>query len=324
MTRARLVDQRLAREYGIRSPKGRTPTLRKFLDKDYLPSIQGHLAPASCKRIKVHLTALARSLGAYRVSEITPRHLEEYRNERAKMLKANSVRTEFAVIRRFFRAVMDAGYIQVSPAASVGLPREERGPDRILSEEEEGRLLASFYTRTMADMTEFNLWCGLRSGELCGLRGRHVDLKGARLVLPQPKVQRPKVVPLMPEAVAILLRQPRAGPDDPVFRGALKGRGIREDVYRVSFHRAAELAGIPPLRPSDLRHTVAVRLIRAGADLATVGDILGHKPPYRTTARYIAHTSEARKREVLGRLRQPNTQHRDDKARNVPPIKAAD
>jgi integrase len=310
VTRARLVDQRLAREYGIRPPRGRIPTLRGFLEKDYLPSVQGRLSPSTFARVKAHLSRLVGSLGMYRVTDITARHLEEYRNERSKTLQANSLRAEFAVIRQFFRAIVVAGHLQASPARAVGLPREERGPDRILTEEEQARLLGAFYVQVMADMTAFNLWCGLRPGELCGLRGRHVDLKGARLSLPQPKVERPKIVPLLPEAMAILLRQPAFGPDDPVFRGPFKGSAIRQNVYRRAFHRAVEGAGIPPIRPQDLRHTVAVRLIRAGADLATVGDILGHKPPYRTTARYIAHTSEDRKREVLERLRQPDSQRK--------------
>ena len=53
----------------------------------------------------------------------------------------------------------------------------------------------------------------------------------------------------------------------------------------------------------ERKGTVATRLLRRGVDLATVGDILGHKPPYRTTLRYTAHTTEDRKREALGKLR---------------------
>jgi integrase len=121
----------------------------------------------------------------------------------------------------------------------------------------------------------------------------------------QGKTERPKVIPLLPAAVAILKRQPPFGPDDPVFRGAFKGKALKANVYWRAFNRAVEKARIPPIRPNDLRHTVAVRLIRAGADLATVGDILGHKPPYTTTARYLAHTNEDRKREVLSRLPTP-------------------
>ena len=51
-------------------------------------------------------------------------------------------------------------------------------------------------------------------------------------------------------------------------------------------------------------------LLKSGADLATVGDLLGHRAPYRTTARYLAHTNEDRKREVLKRLSTPHRSRR--------------
>jgi integrase len=291
--------------------------VRGYLVDTYLPTVKGQLAPATYRRVKANLGLLAAEIGVYRLPDVDTARLVAYRNARAPKLKVNSLRAEWAVIRQFFRAMVDAGYLASNPAKAVGLPREERGPDRILTDEEEPLLLAGFHARVMADMTEFNLWVMLRPGELCGLRGRQVDLAGALLVVPQPKVGRPKIIPLPPEAMAIILRQPAFGPDDAVFRGAFRGKPILLNVYRRSFKRAVERAGIPPIRPQDLRHTVAVRLIRAGADLATVGDLLGHKPPYRTTARYLAHTNEDRKREVLGRLRsqkarQPDA-HQDSK-----------
>lgn len=309
VARARIIDVRLEREYGIRPPRGRIPTLRAYIEETYLPDIQGRLGKVTFASHRRLLLKLADHLGMHRVSDITTAQLTAYRTERAKTLAANSLRLEFARIRQFFRHVVKAGYLHTSPAADVGLPRETRGPDRILTEDEQERLLKACWTGITHDMIEFALWTGLRPGELCGLLGRMVDLRGARLLVPQPKVEKPKVIPLMPEAEAILRRQPALEPDAAVFRGAFKGKPVRENVYSRAFKRAVEQAGIPPIRPNDLRHTVAVRLIRAGADLATVGDLLGHKAPYRTTARYLAHTNEDRKRELLARLAPPPKSH---------------
>ena len=302
VARARIIDVRLEREYGIRPPRGRIPTLRAYIEETYLPDIQGRLGKVTLASHRRLLLKLADHLGMHRVSDITTAQLTAHRTERAKTLAANSLRLEFARIRQFFRHVVKAGYLHTSPAIDVGLPRETRGPDRILTEDEQERLLKACWTGITRDMIEFALWTALRPGELCGLTGRMVDLRGARLLVPQPKVEKPKVIPLMPEAVVILRRQPALEPDAPVFRGAFKGKPVKDNVYRRAFKTAVTRAGIAPIRPNDLRHTVAVRLIRAGADLATVGDLLGHKAPYRTTARYLAHTNEDRKREVLARL----------------------
>lgn len=301
--RATLTDQRLAREYGIRPPRSRVPMLRTYVEQTYLPSIKGRLAASTYHKHKAILTRMLAHLGPVRVSDVQTSALEGFRDALTETLGANSLRIEWAKVRACFRVAVAAGHLHRSPAAGVGLPRETRGPDRILTEDEQGRLLAAFWVAVHRDMAEFSLWTGLRSGELCGLVGKQVDLEGKRLTLSQPKTQAVKVIPLLPEAVAILRRQVPAGPEDPVFRGAFRGGAVLENVYRRAFKRAVEQAGIPPIRPHDLRHTVAVRLIRAGADLATVGDLLGHKAPYRTTSRYLAHTSEERKREVLSRLR---------------------
>lgn len=303
--KATLTDQRLAREYGIRPPRGRVPTVRKFLTEIFLPSQRGHLAPGTYQRTMRILNRLVDWLSPCSLLDVTRAKLDAYRIKRDADLAANSVRAEWAKIRRFFGVAVEQGHLTVNPARAVELPRETRGPDRILTDAEQGRLLAAFWSSVMRDMAEFSLWTGLRPGELCGLLGRYADLAGARLYLPQPKVEQPKVIPLMPEAVAILLRQPTLMDNGPVFHGVRPGRGVSPIAYRRAFRKAVIKSGIAPIRPNDCRHTMAVRLIQAGADLATVGDLLGHKPPYRTTGRYLAHTSEERKREVLSRLRGP-------------------
>jgi integrase/recombinase XerC len=318
VARARIIDVRLEREYGIRPPRGRIPLLRAYITETYLPDIKGRLSPSTYHSHRRLLTNLSAVLGMHRVSDLTQSQLTAYRTERAKTLAANSLRLEFARIRQFFRHVLAAGYLHTNPAAGVGLPRETRGPDRILTEDEQVKLLAACWTQTARDMIEFSLWTALRPGELCGLIGSMVDLVGARILVPQPKVEKPKVIPLMPEAVAILLRQPPLESGAAVFHGAFRGKRVRENVYRRAFKTAVTKAGIPPIRPNDLRHSVAVRLIRAGADLATVGDLLGHRAPYRTTARYLAHTNEDRKREVLKKLSIPPRSRRKSVAVKQP------
>lgn len=45
-----------------------------------------------------------------------------------------------------------------------------------------------------------------------------------------------------------------------------------------------------------------------GEDVATIGALLGHKPPYTTTLIYLQHTSEKRQRQALERLFPQNSQ----------------
>ncbi len=120
IARARIIDVRLEREYGIRPPRGRIPMLRAYITDTYLPDIQGRLSPTTYHSHKRLLTTMADHLGMHRVSDVTTAMLSAYRNERATGLKANSLRLEFARIRQFFRHVVKAGHLHASPAADVG------------------------------------------------------------------------------------------------------------------------------------------------------------------------------------------------------------
>ena len=69
-----------------------------------------------------------------------------------------------------------------------------------------------------------------------------------------------------------------------------------KDVSK-GFKIALETAQIDDFRFHDLRHTFASRLVMAGADLATVRELLGHKD-IKMTLRY-AHLAPEHKRAVV-------------------------
>lgn len=122
---------------------------------------------------------------------------------------------------------------------------------------------------------------GCRSGEWVRALWSWVDLEGAALKLPDSKTGA-KVVPLPPEAVAILRELPRSSvyvlPG--VTGGPLGG-------HRRIWLRILARAGVHDrVRIHDLRHTVGSYAHRAGASQREVADLLGHKQ-MSTAARYI-------------------------------------
>jgi integrase len=64
--------------------------------------------------------------------------------------------------------------------------------------------------------------------------------------------------------------------------------------------RAVQLAGIPPIRFHDLRHSFATRLVQAGVDIITVQHLLGHAK-ISMTARY-AHSPDKARTAAVQRL----------------------
>ena len=300
VARGRLLDQRLAREYGLRPPRARVPTLQAWI-ADYLARRAPLLAPHTQVVERSILGQFTRACGSLSLLDLDARRLTAYRDRRIKAVSGNQVRDEFARIRSCLGAAVREGYLTANPAKGLEMPRPLPLPDRILAPAEEGRLLAAVHRPLHRDMVALMLWTGLRRGEVCALLGRDVDLEAGRLQLIQPKTRHRLLLPLLPEAVAILRRHV-AAPEAPVFR-ARAGHPVLPVKLSGAFKAAWGAARLPRIRLHDLRHTVAVRLLRAGADLPTVGAILGHKPPYKTTLRYVAHTTEARKREAMAGLR---------------------
>jgi integrase/recombinase XerD len=124
---------------------------------------------------------------------------------------------------------------------------------------------------------------GLRISEAVGLRVERLTLDQAALVV-DGKRGKQRVVPLPAETIEWLERYMEVGrpklvrrPSPWVFVG---NRGLplsRQSAYQ-RLRRLAVLAGVPgPIGPHVLRHTYAVDLLKGGADLRAVQELLGHE-----------------------------------------------
>jgi site-specific recombinase XerD len=126
---------------------------------------------------------------------------------------------------------------------------------------------------------------GLRSSELRALGLDSVNWRTREISVPRPKIGTPLLLPLTDEVATALyeyLRHGRgAAPHRHLFLrvevplGPL-GRGAVGDAFRTWARRA----GIRlPTRggPHSLRHALALRLLREGAALKSIGEILGHR-----------------------------------------------
>lgn len=122
---------------------------------------------------------------------------------------------------------------------------------------------------------------GLRSGEVAGLQLDDVDWRASEVVI-RGKRSRIDRLPLpgdVGEALADYLCRARPrGFGRKVFLrsqapvGGLSGDGVSEVVVR-----ACGRAGIAPVRAHRLRHTIATEMLRRGAGLVEIGQVLRHQ-----------------------------------------------
>ena len=154
-------------------------------------------------------------------------------------------------------------------------------------------------------------WAGLRVGEACTLRWRHVDLAGGTIRVVQSKtdagVREIDVQPeLRDELVAWRAGTPFAGPDDFVFPtragGAQNRHNVRQRVVLRAAERAnerLEKAGLPSLpdglSPHALRRSFISWLISEGEDPAYVMEQAGHTDPSVTLGVYARAVRNGRR-----------------------------
>ena len=124
------------------------------------------------------------------------------------------------------------------------------------------------------------LLTGCRMSEIRDLRWEYV--KGDCIELPDAKTGG-RVVPLGPEARAVLSAIPRDEDNPWVIAGRLPGSHLT-DLQRP-WRRIRKQAGLEDVRIHDLRHSFASRALALGESLTMIGKLLGHTQ-VQTTARY--------------------------------------
>ena len=181
-------------------------------------------------------------------------------------------------------------------------PSHEKRRTRVLSRKEEADLLAGCEWRSHLRLIIIALLdTGMRFGEMRTRRRRDFDFIAQEISITsgagfQTKNEDSRVVPMSDRLRDELVTQ---GVD--ALESDALAFGIVDNV-RASFRTAKRIAGITNLRPHDLRHTAASRMIEDGMELAEVARILGHRD-IRTTYRYVsAHAGTVtRAREAINR-----------------------
>lgn len=232
----------------------------------------------------------------------------EAAKERPRTVAA--VQRELQLLRAMLNYAVRERWLRENPfTAGKGLisAADERQRERILTKEEEARLLAACGPRTITyrrrgkEVTHHDdgdprrhlralivcaLDTGLRFGEMRRMTWSQVDFSLGLIYIESThtKTLKPRTVG-MSKRLLVELRDWRKltttgnGTSDLVF-------GIHSSV-KTAWAKVRELAGLPDVRLHDLRHTYATRIERSKRiSTAQLGRLLGHTNP-RTTYRYV-------------------------------------
>ena len=168
-------------------------------------------------------------------------------------------------------------------------------------------------------MFYLELVSGLRKGELTALLWSDLDITdktisvskqyvknpNGELTLSRPKTETSvRKVSIPQEAVDLLVAEHKKHPDNPyMFPSPVTGEMYYPDSIVNQHKKILKDAGLPHIRFHDLRHTFAVNSLKAGDDIKTVQENLGHATASFTLSTY-AHATPGMKRESANRMGQ--------------------
>jgi integrase len=241
------------------------------------------------------LRQLNEFFGPVMLTDITPMRVEEYQQNRVREVCPATVNRELALLKHMLNLAERWGLRQgQNPVRLVKFLAEDNLQFQTLNEQAEQAMLACC-PPYLQDMIVFALNTGLRSGDIFNLQWKEVDLEQRRLNVLAQKTRRIVSIPLNNAAYSVLeaWHGMRKGPY--VFYNQMTGDRFRD--LKAGFKLACKGAGLEGITWHTLRHTFASRLIRNGADIVTVKELLGHSTVV-VTMRY-AHTNDETKARAV-------------------------
>ena len=166
-------------------------------------------------------------------------------------------------------------------------------------------------------MLALAIQAGLRVSELTSLTCDSIRIPAGAHVHCTGKGRKERDTPLLPAVVRILktwLAERDGEPGDPLFPGPSGQRLSRDAVERrVKLYHQRASAGCPSLAAKHvtihtLRHSAAMRLLRAGVDITVIALWLGHESLTSTQA-YI-HADMQQKQEAIEKTAPPGTRQK--------------
>ncbi len=244
-----------------------TPRIRRYVETRRADGI----ADSSVNR---ELNTIAATLHA--AAEFFP-ELEQWRPPKIPRLKVSSSRREMVITDEQYQALVNC----------LLRPADSRDGRRAQDQRN------AYQARVrVAHVLQFAMLTGARHSEINRVQWRDIDWAGNRVLIYQRKTDRYKQVPLTaPLRDVLQARRQTAGDSERVFtKGA--GEWISWHFYKI-LRKACEECGIPygKQNPDGIvlhtaRHTIVTRLVQAGVDYDTIGQVTGH-----SAKELIAHYS---------------------------------
>lgn len=242
------------------------------------------------------------TFGGLAVAKLQPMAIQGFYADlmRQGKLKPGSIRKIAAIFKTALEQGVKWQVFVRNPASAVEMPKVERRPMKVLTDEETQLLIAGAKGNQLYMPILLAVTTGMRRGEILGLRWSAVigskvivqetleQAKHKVLRLKEPKTDHSKRVISLPQFVVLELdehRQTQAATkkamgslyqDNDLVCPRWNGRPFRPTKLSENFGEILKKLGLPQVRFHDLRHGHATMLGKAGAPMKVIQERLGH------------------------------------------------
>ena len=296
---------------------------------DYTGNLKRSTYSVYESHVRFHLKP---NLGQIQLTKLAPHTVQHLYNElmNEKGLSAKTVKNIHGALHKAMEQAKRLGYIRSNPLEAVIVPRVEKKQIETLADSEMLRFLETIKGEHDELIYFVTVFTGLRQGEVLGLTWDCVDFENNTLLInKQHTLQRQtkeyvfaalkndkiRTLTVADEVMDALRRQQSkqkswaeaagsawSNPDGLVFTNEL-GRYVSNKTLYNRFKRLMKENGFDGLRFHSLRHTFAVNSLRAGDDIKTLQENLGHATAAFTLSTY-AHSTPGMKKESAERMGQ--------------------
>ena len=234
----------------------------------------------SAKGETIVLNAFLRhSICSKKLSELTPQDFCNYRDERLKEVKANSLKRMLSPIQNLFSVAKTEWGLPLgdNPVGTLKIVCLSNRRERRLRDGELDRLIAgASKTKNLIilPIVLFALQTGLRRSEILAATWSNLDIEARSLTIPVTKNGHSRTIPLSLPALAILQglkgeKQANSTEDDRIFL-------TTANALKLAWDRLIKRTGIEGLHFHDLRHEAISRFFEFGLTTPEVALFSGH------------------------------------------------
>ena len=309
-------------------------TVGEWLDiwtAEYLSHVKPMTVDKYQRDIRTHIKPV---LGAVKLEALKTPVIQHFYNELYQPhdgkpgLSPKSIKCIHGTLHKALQQAIAIGYLKANPTEACTLPRIEHKELSPLDGKEIGAFMQAVKGHQFENLYLLTMFTGMRRGEVCGLTWDCVDLeKGTLLINKQLqnvpgcrgefrfvslKNNKSRSIALASFLVDVLNKQKDRQRKQREMAAELwqetgfvftneVGNHVSPHTLCHQYKRLVESIGRPDARFHDLRHSFAVASLRAGDDIKTVQENLGHHTAAFTLDVY-GHITEEMKRESANRM----------------------